>query len=176
MTALTLPPRLLEDLADALLRRHERLGTAESCTGGWIATTCTDLAGSSAWFERGVVTYSNEAKTELLGVPADLIARVGAVSAEVAEHMACGLLARAPVDWALAVTGVAGPGGGSPAKPVGTVWLALAQRGAAPRVWCEHFAGDRAAVRAQTVISGLQALHRALQPADPAPDQPSLAS
>jgi nicotinamide-nucleotide amidase len=138
------------------------MGTAESCTGGLIAARCTDLSGSSAWFERGVVTYSNEAKTELLGVPAALIAQYGAVSAEVAEHMARGLLARAPLDWAVAVTGIAGPGGGSATKPVGTVWLAVAEAGGPARVWCEHFAGDRAAVRAQTVTSALAALCAAL--------------
>lgn len=159
----TWDPRLVERIAAALLRRGERLGTAESCTGGLIAAACTDLAGSSQWFERGVVTYSNEAKVELVGVPASLIAQHGAVSAPVAEQMARGLLARAPLAWALAVTGIAGPGGGSADKPVGTVWLALAQAGGGVRVWHECFAGDRAAVRAQTVVSGLTALDEALQ-------------
>lgn len=149
-------------IAAALIERRERLGTAESCTGGLIAAACTDLAGSSAWFERGIVSYSNQAKTELLGVPEALIARHGAVSAEVAEQMARGLLARAPVDWALSVTGIAGPSGGSPDKPVGTVWLALARAGGAARVWCEHFSGDRQAVRLQTVSAGLSALGDAL--------------
>lgn len=156
---------LMARIAAALLQRGERLGTAESCTGGLIAAACTDLAGSSAWFERGVVTYSNEAKTELLGVPPALIARHGAVSAEVAEHMACGLLARAPIDWALAVTGVAGPSGGSAAKPVGTVWLALARKDGTAQVWRENFSGDRQAVRSQTVVSGLVALENALESA-----------
>src|SRR5574343_1051880 len=116
---------LIQRIAVALMQRRERIGTAESCTGGLIAAACTSLAGSSAWFERGVVTYSNEAKSELLGVPKGLIALHGAVSAEVALHMARGLLAHAPIDWALAVTGIAGPTGGSAEKPVGTVWLAL---------------------------------------------------
>lgn len=156
---------LLHRIAAALLRRRECFGTAESCTGGLIAAACTDLSGSSQWFERGVVTYSNAAKTELLGVPAELIARHGAVSAEVAERMAAGLLARAPVQWALAVTGIAGPTGGSAEKPVGTVWLALAQAGQPVRVWRELFTGDRQAVRLQTLSSGLAALDRALQPA-----------
>jgi nicotinamide-nucleotide amidase len=154
---------LVEPIAQALLDRGQRLGTAESCTGGMIAAACTDLAGSSQWFERGVVTYSNEAKTELLGVPAALIAQHGAVSADVAEQMARGLIARAPVDWALAVTGIAGPSGGSVAKPVGTVWLALARRDGAVRVWRELFSGDRAAVRAQTLVSGLTGLLEALR-------------
>jgi len=149
---------LIARIAAALRRRGEKLGTAESCTGGLIAAACTDVAGSSDWFERGVVSYSNEAKTELLGVPVALIAAHGAVSAEVAEQMARGLLARAPVQWAIAVTGIAGPGGGSAAKPVGTVWLALAGPGGVTHVWCEHFGGDRAAVRAQTVTSALRAL------------------
>lgn len=162
-----LPPDLVPAIAAALLARGQRLGTAESCTGGMIAAACTDLAGSSQWFERGVVTYSNEAKTELLGVPAALIAQHGAVSAEVAEQMARGLLSRAPVDWALSVTGIAGPTGGSPAKPVGTVWLALAQRGGPVQVWRELFSGDRAAVRSQTLASGLTALLKALQASSP---------
>lgn len=116
---------LLHRIAAALLRRHECFGTAESCTGGLIAAACTDLPGSSQWFERGVVTYSNEAKTELLGVPAALIARHGAVSAEVAERMAAGLLERAPLHWALAVTGIAGPTGAAPrsrSAPSGWHW------------------------------------------------------
>jgi nicotinamide-nucleotide amidase len=153
---------LRDRIAASLLRRGERLGTAESCTGGLIAAACTDLAGSSQWFERGIVSYSNAAKAELLGVPPALIEAHGAVSAAVAEAMALGLLARAPVDWALAVTGIAGPSGGSPAKPVGTVWLALARGGGAVRVWRERFDGDRQAVRAQTVASGLAALDAAL--------------
>jgi len=141
-------------LAEALRQRHWRLATAESCTGGLIAAACTDLAGSSDWFERGFVTYSNEAKQELLGVPAALIATDGAVSQSVAEAMARGAVAHARAEVAVAVTGIAGPGGGSAAKPVGLVWMAWALPG---RVWSEHrvFAGDRAAVRAQTVAHAL---------------------
>lgn len=154
---------LIQRIAVALIQRRERIGTAESCTGGLVAAACTSLAGSSQWFERGVVTYSNEAKTELLGVPAELIARHGAVSDVVAEHMARGLLARAPIDWALSVTGVAGPSGGSADKPVGTVWLTLAQAGHPAKVWRENFRGDRDAVRRQTVRAGLAALCEALE-------------
>ncbi|MBA4215984.1 MAG: CinA family protein [Proteobacteria bacterium] len=154
---------LIERIALALIRRRESIGTAESCTGGLIAAACTGLPGSSAWFERGVVSYSNEAKSELLGVPTALIAQHGAVSAEVAEQMARGLLARAPIDWALSVTGIAGPTGGSPVKPVGTVWLALVRTGQPARVWREHFSGDRQQVRAQTVMAGLTALIEALE-------------
>lgn len=157
---------LIDRIAVALMQRRERIGTAESCTGGMIAAACTSLAGSSQWFERGVVSYSNEAKAELLGVPKGLIALHGAVSAEVAEHMARGLLAHAPIDWALSVTGIAGPTGGSEAKPVGTVWLALVHAGRPARVWREHFGGDRHAVRMQTVRAGLTALCEALEDRD----------
>ncbi len=156
---------LIERIALALIRRRESIGTVESCTGGLIAVGCTGLPGSSAWFERGVVSYSNEAKSELLGVPTALIAQHGAVSAEVAEQMARGLLARAPIDWALSVTGIAGPTGGSADKPVGTVWLALVRTGQPARVWREHFSGDRQQVRAQTVMAGLTALIEALEDA-----------
>ena len=157
---------LIDRIAVALMQRRERIGTAESCTGGLIAAACTDLAGSSQWFERGVVSYSNEAKAELLGVPKGLIALHGAVSGEVAEHMARGLLAHAPIDWALSVTGIAGPTGGSADKPVGTVWLALVHAGRPAQVWRENFSGNRDAVRMQTVQSGLTALCDALEDRD----------
>jgi nicotinamide-nucleotide amidase len=151
---------LVGTLADALRARRWRLATAESCTGGMIAAACTDLAGSSDWFERGFVTYSNEAKTALLGVPAGLIAAHGAVSEEVARAMAQGALAHAPVQIAVAVTGIAGPGGAVPGKPVGTVWLAWAT---AAGVLAERLqlGGDRAAVRAATVRAALQRLLQA---------------
>lgn len=150
-------------LAQQLLARDWMMATAESCTGGLIAAACTDLAGSSAWFERGLVTYSNEAKTELLGVPAELIAQHGAVSEAVARAMAAGALARSRAQVAVAVTGVAGPGGGSASKPVGTVWLAWAT----PQgLWSERqvFAGDRAAVRQATVDHALAKLVQHLSP------------
>jgi len=157
---------LIHRIALALIQRRERMATAESCTGGLIAAACTSLSGSSEWFERGVVSYSNQSKTELLGVPAALIELYGSVSAEVASHMARGLLAHAPVDWTLAVTGIAGPTGGSEGKPVGTVWLALARAGQPPKVWKELFAGDRHAVRMATVRAGLMALCEALEEKD----------
>ena len=116
-------------LADRLRTRGERLVTAESCTGGLIAAACTAVAGSSDWFERGIVSYSNEAKTELLGVPAVTIAAHGAVSEPVVVAMAEGALRHAHAHWAVAVTGIAGPGGAVPGKPVGTVWLAVAHTG-----------------------------------------------
>ncbi len=151
-------------LADLLLNQGLKLATAESCTGGLIAATCTDLAGSSDWFERGFVTYSNEAKTELLGVDAALIARDGAVSESVVRAMAQGALAHSLAQVAVAVTGVAGPTGGSAAKPVGTVWLGWATPfGAVSEV--QHFAGDRAQVRAATVHHALRRLVELLQSA-----------
>lgn len=149
-------------LADALRQRGQRLVTAESCTGGLIAAACTALAGSSDWLERGVVTYSNAAKTELLGVPAELIAQHGAVSEAVVRAMTAGALRTSGADWAVAVTGVAGPAGGSVHKPVGTVWIGWQGPGHAHAQRC-HFAGDRAAVRAATVLHALRGLLGVLQ-------------
>jgi nicotinamide-nucleotide amidase len=146
-------------LADLLRQRGWMLATAESCTGGLIAAACTELAGSSEWFERGFVTYSNAAKTELLGVPAELIAAQGAVSAAVVEAMALGAQRQARVPVALAVTGIAGPSGGSADKPVGTVWFGWALPGRCV-VECRRFDGDRAAVRQATLR---HALHQMLQ-------------
>ena len=147
----------LMQISAALLARGQLLATAESCTGGLIAAACTELAGSSLWFERGLVSYSNAAKTELLGVPAELIAQHGAVSEPVARAMAEGARARSGAQASLAVTGVAGPGGGSAAKPVGTVWLAWCVDG---RTYSErqHFPGERGAVRAATLVRALQGL------------------
>lgn len=151
-------------LAELMQGRGLMLATAESCTGGMIAAACTDLAGSSAWFERGFVSYSNAAKTQLLGVPADCIASHGAVSEPVARAMAQGALTHSAAQVAVAVTGVAGPGGGSPDKPVGTVWIAWAM---ADQVRAERmqFSGDRAAVRQATVEHALQGLVALLAPA-----------
>jgi nicotinamide-nucleotide amidase len=142
-------------LAEALRARGWRLATAESCTGGLIAATCTALAGSSDWFERGFVTYSNAAKVEQLGVDALLIAQHGAVSEVVVCAMAEGALMYSAADIAVAVTGIAGPGGATPGKPVGMVWLAWARRGAAAQAECLQLAGDRAAVREQSVTAAL---------------------
>lgn len=153
-----LAARWVAPLADALRARGWRIAAAESCTGGLIAATCTALAGSSDWFERGFVTYSNEAKTEQLGVDAALIGAHGAVSQAVAEAMAASALARSRADLAVAVTGIAGPGGAVPGKPVGTVWLATALRGEAPQSERLQLDGDRAAVRARTVEIALERL------------------
>ena len=146
-------------LASALRTRGWKIATAESCTGGLIAAACTAVAGSSDWFERGVVSYSNEAKAELLGVPMALIQAHGAVSAEVARAMAEGALAHSHAQLAVAVTGIAGPAGATPGKPVGTVWLALARAGdAGAQAELLTLAGDRAAIREQTVRHALQRL------------------
>ena len=144
-------------VAEALLKKGFKLVTAESCTGGMIAAACTDLAGSSAWFERGFVTYSNDAKTELLGVEERVLRRAGAVCGPVAQAMAEGALAHSRAQVAVAVTGVAGPTGGSPAKPVGTVWFGFALPGQVVAEKC-HFEGDRAAVRQATVRHALNRL------------------
>lgn len=162
----------MEDSDQDLLRLAVRVGkhlvrtdryavTAESCTGGWIAKALTDIAGSSGWFAEGFVTYSNNAKTRRLGVPRTLLAKHGAVSQATARAMALGALKRSGAQIAVAVTGIAGPGGAVPGKPVGTVWLAWAVR--RPRniqVTSEHklFRGDRATVRRKTVTAALVGL------------------
>ncbi len=180
--------RLVKTLAAQLLARGWMLATAESCTGGLIAAACTDLAGSSTWFERGFVTYSNAAKVQMLSVDAALIALHGAVSEPVARAMAQGALQHAHAQLALAVTGVAGPGGGSADKPVGTVWFAWAlpaqtsgasasdadadpagrakalAQAATLHSEVMHFAGDRAAVRQATLRHSLRRLLELLPP------------
>ena len=147
----------LTDISAALLARGHLLATAESCTGGLIAAACTELAGSSQWFERGFVSYSNAAKTELLGVEAALIDAHGAVSEPVARAMAEGALAHSQAQVSLAVTGIAGPSGGSADKPVGTVWFAWCVDGNT-HIETHCFAGDRASVRAATVQHALARL------------------
>jgi nicotinamide-nucleotide amidase len=150
-------------VADLLLKKAWYLCTAESCTGGQIAATCTDLAGSSAWFERGFVTYSNAAKTGMLGVDAALIAQHGAVSEAVVRAMAQGALTHSLAQVAVAVTGVAGPGGGSADKPVGTVWFGFALPNHVSTE-LRHFGGDRAAVRQATVRHALTRLAQLINP------------
>ncbi|MGB4115514.1 MAG: CinA family protein [Polaromonas sp.] len=145
-----LAPVYIGQLADLMLENGLFVATAESCTGGMISAACTDLAGSSTWFERGFVTYSNAAKTELLGVDAALIAQHGAVSEPVARAMAFGAIRHSQAQVSVAVTGVAGPTGGSVDKPVGTVWFGFSVAGMlTSEVKC--FDGDRASVRAATV-------------------------
>lgn len=146
------------ELGRRLMAKKALLAVAESCTGGLIAKLITDVAGSSEWFERGLVVYSNRAKQELLGVPPDLLAQFGAVSRECAEAMARGLLVMSPADFGVAVTGIAGPGGGSPEKPVGLVWVAWARHGAAPESEALQLSGSRQAIReaaARHALGGL---------------------
>jgi nicotinamide-nucleotide amidase len=149
---------LLARVAAALTARGATIAAAESCTGGLIAAACTSRAGSSAWFERGLVTYSNAAKSELLAVEPALIAEHGAVSADVARAMAAGMLARSPADFAVAVTGIAGPDGATPGKPVGTVWIATAARAADAEATLLNASGNRAAVRERSVVRALELL------------------
>lgn len=151
------------DLADILQKNNWFMATAESCTGGLIAAACTDLSGSSHWFERGFVTYSNQAKTDMLGVDAGLIERHGAVSEPVVRAMALGAVARSQAQATVAVTGVAGPGGGSADKPVGTVWFGWTTPfGTVTEMKC--FGGDRAKVRQATVAHALARLAELLAP------------
>lgn len=150
--------RLSQDVGDWLAARGHVLATAESCTGGWIAEVVTATSGSSSWFDRGWVTYSNEAKQAMLGVRAGTLADFGAVSEAVVREMAEGALTHSGASHAIAVSGVAGPTGGSAEKPVGTVWIAWAQRGGATHAAHHLFAGDREAVRRQTVVHALHAL------------------
>jgi nicotinamide-nucleotide amidase len=153
--------RALSEQAGARLRAAGwRVACAESCTGGWVAKCLTDIAGSSHWFERGYVTYSNRSKEQSLGVSAELIQTFGAVSRGAAEQMAAGTLHASGAELALAVTGIAGPDGGTPDKPVGLVWLALARRGGAPVIEQHHFRGDREAIRRAAVATALRLIVR----------------
>lgn len=147
---------LAEALGLQLQSRQWQLALAESCTGGGIAKIVTDVAGSSTWFDRGFVTYSNSAKIELLDVQAATLERFGAVSRETALEMAAGALARSHADLVFAVTGIAGPGGGTPEKPLGTVFIAWQQRGQPGNCSNQQFSGDRAAIRQQATRYCLQ--------------------
>ena len=152
---------MIADLADRLLAGGLQLVTAESCTGGWIAKACTDLPGSSRWFRGGVVTYTNELKSALLGVGSGTLAAHGAVSEAVVREMAMGAIERLGGDLAVAVSGIAGPDGGTPDKPVGTVWFAWAERtasGCAVRAARHHFTGDREQVRWQAVAVAIRGM------------------
>ncbi len=149
---------LVTRIAEKLKAENARVSTAESCTGGWLAKTLTDLPGSSDWFEYGFVSYGDNAKQDLLAVPAETLDRYGAVSAEAVAAMADGALSRSGAELAVAVTGIAGPDGGSADKPVGTVWFAWARRGHDPISRCRRFDGDRNAVRRQSVVAALSGL------------------
>jgi nicotinamide-nucleotide amidase len=139
-----------------LLEGRRRVATAESCTGGWVAKCLTDIAGSSQWFERGYVTYSDLAKEQSIGVARSVIETFGAVSRPTVEQMAAGALHDSGADLAVAITGIAGPDGGTADKPVGLVWFALAQRAAVPVAEQHHFAGDREAIRRAAVATALR--------------------
>jgi len=149
---------LARQLASALIARRHVVSSAESCTGGWIAKTLTDLAGSSAWFDCGMVAYSYEAKQAMLGVRPQTLEREGAVSRETVIEMVSGALVHSAASVAVAVTGIAGPGGGTAEKPVGTVWIGWKRRGGYPKAEVFHFAGDREAVRRQTIAAALKGL------------------
>ncbi len=151
-----------EQIGRLLRAQGLMLATAESCTGGWIAKTVTDIAGASAWFESGVVAYSYEAKQALLGVRPETLLKHGAVSEETVLEMVSGALIHSGAGIAIAVTGIAGPGGGTAEKPVGTVWLAWKRRGGYPVMRRFQFAGDRDAVRRQTVATALEGLRQML--------------
>lgn len=150
--------KLAEGLGRLLIERGEWLAAAESCTGGWLAQSVTAIAGSSTWFDRGFVTYSNAAKVDMLGVPESTLERHGAVSEAVARAMAQGVLTHSRADWSVAITGIAGPGGGSPEKPVGTVCFAWARKDGGCEAQSCLFSGDRAAVREQSVRYALNGL------------------
>jgi nicotinamide-nucleotide amidase len=147
---------LAERAGSVLLGRQRRVAVAESCTGGWVAKCLTDVPGSSQWFERGFVTYSNAAKEQALGVAASVIQTFGAVSRPTAEQMAAGALHQSEAALAVAITGIAGPDGGTAEKPVGLVWFARAQREGAPLALEERFGGDREAVRRAAVATALR--------------------
>jgi nicotinamide-nucleotide amidase len=149
---------LAKKLGELLEQRGYKLVTAESCTGGGLAQVVTAIAGSSRWFERGFVTYSNASKQELLGVKSETLARHGAVSPEIAQEMAEGALRHSHAQLAVAITGIAGPEGGTPLKPVGTVWLAWAEHGQATRTVLKQFTGDRKAIRCEAVRAVLEGL------------------
>ncbi|KAJ9432085.1 MULTISPECIES: nicotinamide-nucleotide amidase [Pantoea] len=150
--------QLSRRIGEQLKKRQATVTAAESCTGGWIAKVFTDISGSSAWFERGFVTYSNEAKQQMVGVQDTTLQQYGAVSEQTVREMATGAAKAAAAEYAIAVSGIAGPDGGTPDKPVGTVWFAIA--GPEGRVLAQRqiFAGDRDAVRRQSVVWALQTL------------------
>ena len=159
---------LAAELGRALLRRRRIVTTAESCTGGLVAGAITSIAGSSEWFEQAFVTYGNEAKQALLHVPAKMLERHGAVSEPVARAMAKGALARSRADFAVAITGIAGPGGGSVEKPVGTVWFAFGGRRGPVSTLHRVFSGNRRAVRDQSVAVALKLLIGIVKKSSPA--------
>ena len=154
---------LAEQVGETLQQQGRVLATAESCTGGWVAKLVTDVAGSSQWFDRGFVTYSNDAKQDMLGVSGSMLETEGAVSEATVSAMVSGALEYSQADVALAISGIAGPGGGRPGKPVGTVCFAWQQRGRAAQVETQYFSGDRNNVRQQAVFHALRVLLNELE-------------
>jgi len=150
-------------VAELLRANEQRLAVAESCTGGWLAKVCTDLAGSSVWFDRGFVTYSNDAKQDMLGVLNTTLKSHGAVSQQTVEEMVIGALSHSGADWAISISGVAGPGGGSDINPVGSVWFAWMKRNQNPLAIKKIFSGDRENVRQQSVEFALEELAKLLK-------------
>lgn len=150
--------QLVKEVAEVLLQQDKRLVTAESCTGGWVAKCCTDQPGSSAWFDRGFVTYSNEAKEEQLDVDPATLEKNGAVSLPVVEEMAFGALKHSLADFSVAITGIAGPDGGSAEKPVGTVWIGWGIKKGGVHSVCFQFEGDRETIRRQAVVEALSGI------------------
>lgn len=146
-----------------LQQKKYYLATAESCTGGWLSMALTSIAGSSNWFDRGLITYSNLAKQEMLAVPENVLRNYGAVSEQSAKKMLQGALQNSHADVSIAITGIAGPGGGDAEKPVGTVWFAWGCKNFAIQTSCQHFSGDRQAVREQCVQFALENLEQALR-------------
>lgn len=157
--------QLLGTLASKLIQQQQKLACAESCTGGWVAKSITDFDGSSQWFECSIVSYSNQAKQDFLGVKTGTLEHHGAVSQPVVKEMVLGLLDRCQADLGVSISGIAGPGGGSEDKPVGTVWIAWARPGTLIEAMRFQFIGDRNAVRLQSVYAALQGLQRILDEA-----------
>jgi nicotinamide-nucleotide amidase len=153
----------ISQVAELLKASEHMLAVAESCTGGWLAKVCTDLPGSSVWFDRGFVSYSNEAKHDMLGVSELTIQTHGAVSANTVEEMVSGALNHSQADWAIAISGVAGPGGGSEVNPVGLVWFAWMKKNQKPITIKKIFSGDREQVRQQSVEFALEELTKLLK-------------
>ncbi len=149
--------QLTLQVAHALRQGNKMLTTAESCTGGWVAKCCTDIAGSSTWFERGFVSYSNQSKQDMLGVKTETLSAFGAVSKQTVLEMAQGALKHTNTNISVAISGIAGPDGGSDDKPVGTVWFAWATKNSA-KSELHHFSGDRDAIRRQAVATALEGI------------------
>lgn len=154
---------LIVQVADRLLAMQCSLAVAESCTGGWLSKVCTDLPGSSEWFDRGFVTYSNAAKQDMLSVHSNTIATYGAVSEQTVEQMVVGVIKHSRSDYAIAISGVAGPGGGNEINPVGSVWFAWMKKGHMPKTSKQIFSGDREQVRKQSVEFALEELCKLLK-------------